>query len=209
MPMNTRTALAAAFSLALVSAQAHAADAGQPLGIYDPEASCKSAVETPVCAYKTWFFCRIAGQRDMCRHVLGKEPAKDWEDKPWVLPLSVLMSGPLALNGFAFIGSLKVDRERLGDEAPDAVRKQLLGTVEVMDTYVDPQQPTVPYIGSEFYTETKPGEWKLVGWSIAGEGGKAPTECDAPAVKNDDICKLRVTGIKTWVQMLRSMKPKN
>ena len=23
-------------------------------------------------------------------------------------------------------------------------------------------------------------------------------ECDDPAVKNDNICKLRVTGIKTW-----------
>ena len=208
MHQKTRIALAAALSTALLSAPLAAADAPQTLGIYDPEASCKSAVETPVCGYKTWFFCRIAGLRDMCRHVLGKEPAKEWDDRPWVLPLSTLMSGPLALNGFAFIGSLKVDKERLGDDAPEAVRKQLLGTVEVMDTYVDPKTPTIAYVGSEFYSETKPGQWKLVGWSIAGEGGKAPTECDDPAVKNDDICKLRVTGIKSWAEMLRSMKPK-
>lgn len=209
MQMKSHNLLAAVLCAALGSAQVHAAEVPQPLGVYDPEASCKSAVENPVCGYKTWFFCRIAGLRDMCRHVLGKEPAKEWDDRPWVLPLSVLMSGPLAMNGFAFIGSLKVDRERLGDDATDAVRKQLLGAVEVMDTYVDPQRPTVAYIGSEFFAEVKPGQWKLVGWSITGEGGTAPTECDAPAAKNDDICKLRVTGIKTWAQMLRDMKPKS
>ncbi len=208
MQMKTCSAVIAAMCAAVFSAQVQAAGAPQPLGLYDPEAPCKSAVENPVCAYKTWFFCRIAGLRDMCRHVLGKEPAKEWEDRPWVLPLSVLMSGPLALNGFALIGSLKVDNERLGD-APAAVRKQLLGTVEVMDTYVDPKTPTVAYVGSEFYTEVKPGQWKMVGWSISGEGGSAPTECDDPAAKTDDICKLRVTGIKTWAQMLRDAKPKS
>ena len=45
--------------------------------------------------------------------------------------------------------------------------------------------------------------------SISGEGGSAPTECDDPAVKNDDICRLRVTGIKNWAEMLRSVKPKS
>ena len=45
-----------------------------------------------------------------------------------------------------------------------------------MDTYVDPQRPTVAYIGSEFFAEVKPGQWKLVGWSITGEGGTAPDE---------------------------------
>ena len=204
----TRAAVAAALAALLISPPLYAEDAApQPLGAYDPEASCKGPVENPVCAYKTWFFCRVSGQRDMCRHVLGKEPAKDWEDKPWLLPLSVLMSGPLALNGFAFIGALKVDNERLGD-APRPLRKQLLNTVEVMDTYVDPKQPTVAYVGSEFYAEARPGQWKLVGWSISGEGGTAPTECDDPAVKNDDICKLRVTGLKSWAQMLRSVSPK-
>jgi hypothetical protein len=43
---------------------------------------------------------------------------------------------------------------------------------------------------------------------MAGEGGNAPTECDDPAVKDDDICKLRVTGIKSWAEMLRSIQPK-
>lgn len=204
MHMRTCTLLAAALSATLFSAPLGAAE---PLGMYNPEASCKSALENPVCGYKTWFFCRVAGLRDMCRHVLGKEPAKEWEDRPWLLPLSVLMSGPLAMNGFAFVGSLKVDGDRL-DGASDAVKKQLQGTVEVMDTYVDPKQPTVAYIGSEFFAETKPGQWTLVGWSITGEGGTAPTECDDPAVKNDDICKLRVTGIKNWAEMLRSVKPK-
>lgn len=200
----TRIAIVAALAAVLTAPTANAQVA--PLGLYDPEASCKGPVETPVCAYKTWFFCRISGQRDMCRHVLGKAEAKNWEDRPWVLPLSVLMSGPLALNGFAFIGSLKVDGARL-DNASDAVKAQLLGTVEVMDTYVDPKRPDVAYVGSEFYTESKPGEWSLVGWSMSGEGGTAPTECDAAAVKDDDICKLRVTGIKSWTQMLRGIQP--
>ena len=204
----TRLATVALLIATLAAPPVFAADARpQPLGIYDPEASCKGPVETPACAYKTWFFCRISGMRDMCRHVLGKEPAKAWEDRPWLLPLSVLMSGPLALNGFAFIGSLKVDSERLGD-APAALKKRLLGTVEVMDTYVDPQRPDVAYVGSEFYTEAKPGEWVMVGWSMSGEGGTAPTECDAAAVKDDDICKLRVTGIKSWAEMLRSTAKK-
>jgi hypothetical protein len=201
----TRIAHIAALVASLALQPLSAAEAQvAPLGKYDPEATCKGPVETPACAYKTWFFCRISGQRDMCRHVLGKTEAKNWEDRPWVLPLSVLMSGPLALNGYAFIGSLKVDGERLGG-ASDVVKAQLLGTIEVMDTYADPQKPNVAYIGSEFYTETKPDEWTLVGWAITGEGGTAPTECDAAAAKNDDICKLRVTGIKSWAQMLRGM----
>ena len=200
----TRIAITALLAAVLAAPMAQAQVT--PLGMYDPEASCRGPVETPACAYKTWFFCRISGQRDMCRHVLGKAEAKNWEDKPWVLPLSVLMSGPLALNGFAFIGSLKVDGERLtGASAP--LKAQLLGTVEVMDTYVDPQHPDVAYVGSEFYTESKPGEWTLIGWSMSGEGGNAPTECDAAAAKTDDICKLRVTGIKSWAQMLRSTAP--
>jgi hypothetical protein len=199
----TRIAIIAALAAALAAPASQAQVT--PLGMYDPEASCKGPVETPACAYKTWFFCRISGQRDMCRHVLGKAEAKNWEDRPWVLPLSILMSGPLALNGFAFIGSLKVDGERLAN-ASDAVKARLLGTVEVMDTYVDPKRPDVAYVGSEFYTESKPGEWTLIGWSMSGEGGNAPTECDASSVKDDDICKLRVTGIKSWAQMLRGVQ---
>ena len=203
----TRIATVALLAAALLSAPVLAGEAPQPLGMYDPEASCKGPIETPACAYKTWFFCRIAGLSDMCRHVLGKAPAKEWEDRPWVLPLSVLMSGPLALNGFAFIGSLKVDNDRVGD-APAALKKRLMGTIEVMDTYVDPQRPDVAYVGSEFYREAKPGEWVMVGWSMSGEGGSAPTECDASAAKDDDICKLRVTGIKSWADMLRSATKK-
>ena len=43
---------------------------------------------------------------------------------------------------------------------------------------------------------------------MAGEGGSAPTECDAATAKDDDICKLRVTGIKSWADMLRSVPKK-
>jgi hypothetical protein len=63
--------------------------------------------------------------------------------------------------------------------------------------------PGVAIIGSEFYRETKQGEWHLIGWSLTADGSDVPNECDDPQNRNDDICKLRVSGIPTWLQMMR------
>jgi len=202
---SSRLALAAALIAApLASMRAADLPAG-PIGEFDPEQPCQGPVSTPVCTYKTWFFCRVADQDDMCKFVLGKGPQKKWEDKPWVLPLSQLIAGPLAIYGYAFIGSLKVDDVRLAN-APAKIKRQLLGSYEVMDTYADPQTPGVAYIGSEFYAETKRGEWHIVGWSLDAEGGNAPNECEDAQNVDKDICKLRVKGLPTWLQMMRGPK---
>ena len=180
----------------------------RPIGQFDPEQSCGGPVSNPVCAYKTWFFCRVADRDDMCRLVLGKGEAKDWDDRPWVLPLSRLMAGPLAIYGYAFIGTRKVDAERLGN-MPQRIKGRLVGSTEVMDTYADPSTPGVAYIGSEFYAEKKPGQWTLVGWSLNAEGGPVATECDDAKSKRDsEICKLRIDGITSWADMMRGQKGK-
>jgi hypothetical protein len=112
------------------------------------------------------------------------------------------MAGPLAIYGYAFIGTRKVDATRLG-KAP-RLKGRLLDAVEVMDTYADPNTPGVAYIGSEFYAEKKPGQWTLVGWSLDAQGGQAATECDDAKNKRNDICKLRIEGLKSWVDVLRA-----
>jgi len=173
-----------------------------PIGEFDPEQPCDGPVSTPVCTYKTWFFCRVADLDDMCRFVLGKGPQKKWDDRPWLLPLSQLINGPLGIYGYAFIGSLKVDDVRLAN-APAKVKRRLLGSYEVMDTYADPQTPGVAYVGSEFYAETKPGEYHIVGWSLSAEGGDAPNECTDAQNVDKEICKLRIEGMPTWLQMMR------
>ena len=198
-----RLALAALLVVApLASVRAAGLPAGGPIGEFDPEQPCDGPVSNPVCTYKTWFFCRVADMDDMCKFVLGTGPQKKWDDRPWLLPLSQLISGPLGIYGYAFIGSLRVDDSRLVN-APARVKRKLLGSYEVMDTYADPQTPGVAYIGSEFYAETKPGEWHIVGWSLSGEGGDAPNECQDAQNVDNDICKLRIDGSPSWLQMMR------
>jgi hypothetical protein len=197
------TFLGAALLVAAPLTSLRAADLPMgPIGEFNPEQPCDGPVSNPVCTYKTWFFCRVADQDDMCKFVLGKGPQKKWEDRPWLLPLSQLIAGPLGIYGYAFIGSLKVDDVRLANASPK-IKRQLMGSYEVMDTYADPQTPGVAYVGSEFYAETKRGEWHIVGWSLTAEGGDAPNECQDAQNVDKDICKLRVEGLPSWLQMMR------
>jgi hypothetical protein len=196
----------AAIAIALFAQPLRAADEPQFLGEFNPEDACKGPLSTPVCAYKTWFYCRIADEEEMCALVLGKGPAKPWHDEPWKYPLSTLMSGPMSVYGFGFIGSRKVTAERFSG-AKGA--QKLLGSTEVMDTYSDPNDPNIAYVGSEFYAEKKPGEWHIVGWTIDVEGGKGELACEEPGSQGNDICKLRVKGLKSWANYMREKKSPN
>ena len=199
-------AIALAVTLALTSPADAAASDDNFLGDFNPEDSCDGPVSSPVCAYKTWFYCRMADEDDMCHLVLGNGPEKKWAQEPWRLGLSDLMQGPLSVYGFGFAGAYKVTAERFGP-GQDRIKRRLLGAYEVRDTYADPNDHHVAYIGSEFYAETKPGRWTLVGWTLDVEGGKGDVGCDDASGKNsDEICKLRIDGLKSWANLLRERK---
>ncbi len=193
--------------LALCSFAAHGAeDAPAYLGPYDPEGECSAPAANPLCAYKTWFYCRIVDNGEMCDYIMGQGGLKPWTEEPWVLTLSDMMKNTLDVYGYAFIGTQKVTAERLGSN-PSKAAQRLVGTTEVMDTYGDPEKPGVAYVGSEFYAETQPGRWRIVGWAIAVEGGEADLPCSDPQ-NSDETCKMKLDDIPTWAERMREGKLK-
>ena len=200
---------AAVLALALWCSVTHslAEEAPPYIGQYDPDAECAGPASNPVCAYKTWFYCRIVDNDEMCDYIMGQGPRKQWEEEPWTLALSDMMHNTLDVYGYAFIGTQKVTAERLGPN-PSKAAQRLIGATEVMDTYGDPEKPGIAYIGSEFYAQTSRGRWRLVGWSIDVEGGEAELPCDDPQDADDDTCKIKLDDIPTWAERLRAGKLK-
>lgn len=198
---------AAVLALALCSIVTHgrAQDVPPYLGQYDPEAECSAPAANPLCAYKTWFYCRIVDNDEMCDYIMGKGRLQQWEEEPWALPLSDMMHDTLDVYGYAFIGTQKVTAERLGPN-PSKAAQRLIGSTEVMDTYGDPEKPGIAYIGSEFYAQTR-GRWRIVGWTIAVEGGDGDLPCGEPE-DDDDSCKIKLDDIPTWAERLRDGKLK-
>jgi len=199
---------AALLTLALCSftMQSRAADAPY-IGQYDPETECEAAASDPICAYKTWFYCRISDDTNMCDYIMGKGRELNSQDQPWTFPLTQLMVNTLDVYHYAFIGTKKVTAERFGSNASAAARR-LVGTVEVMDTYGDPDHPEIAYIGSEFYTQAESGRWRIVGWTMKVEGGEGDLPCLNQQDAGDDTCKLKVDDIPSWADQLRAGKLK-
>ena len=198
----------AVLALALWSfaAHGHAEDAPSYIGPYDPEEECAAPAVNPVCAYKTWFYCRIVDNDEMCDYIMGRGRAQDWEDQPWAVPLSDMMQNTLDVYGYGFIGTQKVTAERLRPNASKAAQR-LIGTTEVMDTYGDPEKPGIAYVGSEFYAQTSAGRWRIVGWAMTVEGGDAEVPCSDAADADDEACKMKVE-IPSWAELLRAGKLK-
>ncbi len=196
-----------ALALCGIAPHGHTEEAPPFIGDLDPEDECDGPVASPVCAYKTWFYCRLADDDQMCAYVMGQGRKQEWKDEPWSMPLSELMQGTIDVTGYAFVGTHKVTAERVGAN-PSKEARRLIGSTEVMDTYGDPQDPGTAYVGSEFYAETKPGQWRIVGWTLTTEGADADPPCSLPEEKNDPLCKIYVGEIPSWADLMRDGKLK-